>query len=121
MFVPLTLSKEGLAASNKRLTREYRILLNIKDGLLDTCSQPLDSRRKLPVPDAIHQLKFTLNDLPAKELTLIVEREQDALNLQKIAVHSVFGKCHKQKDDHYEVMVTLDGSTPKGSSSDCGR
>lgn len=120
LFGSPTLSKEGWTASNKRLTGEYRIPLNMKDGVLDTRGQPLDSRRKLPVPDAMHQLKSTLNNPPAQELTLIVAREQEALNLQKIAAYRGFGEHHEQKGDHYEVVVTLDGSTPKGSSSSCG-
>jgi len=82
--------------------------------------QPLDSRRRLPVPDAMNQLKSTLNDPPAQELTLIVAREQEALNLQKIATYRGFGERHEQKGDHYEMVVTLDGSTPKGSSLSCG-
>ena len=120
LFGSPTLTKEGWKASNQRLTKEYRIPLTIKDGVLDTRGQPLDSRRNLPVPDAMHQLKSTLNNYADKQLTLIVEREQEALNLQKIAAYRGFGETHSQQGDHYEVIVTLDGSTPKGSSSSCG-
>lgn len=45
---------------------------------------------------------------------------QEALNLQKIAAYRGFGETHAQKDNHYEVIVTLDGSVPKGTSSSCG-
>ena len=120
LFGSPTLSKEDWKKSNKRLTKEYRIPLNLKDGVLDTRGMPLDSRRSLPVPDAMHQLKSTLNNYPEKELKLIVEREQEAVNLGKIAAYRGFGEFHEAKDDHYEVTVTLDGSTPKGSSSSCG-
>lgn len=120
LFGSPTLTKEGWAASNQRLTKEYRIPLKIENGVLDTRGQPLDKRRNLPVPDAMHQLKSTLNTYAEKQLTLIVEREQEALNLQKIAAYRGFGETHARKGDHYEVIVAFDGSTPKGSSSSCG-
>ncbi len=120
LFGSPTLSKDGWKQSNQRLTSEYRIPLNLKDGILDARGQPLDSRRGLPVPDAMHQLKSALNNYTDKQLTLIVERQQEALNLQKIAAYRGFGESHRKKGDHYEVVITLDGSTPKGSSSSCG-
>ncbi len=120
LFGSPALTKAGWKASNKRLTQEYRVPLNIKDGALDTRGQPLDKRRNLPVPDAMHQLKSALNHYAGKQLTVILEREQEALNLQKIAAYRGFGETHSRKGDRYEAIITLDGSPPKGSNSSCG-
>ncbi len=101
------LDKEGWKASNKRLQAEYRIPLNLQNGILDTRGVPLDKRRNLPVPDAMHQLKSTLNDYDVDELTLIVEREQEAENLAKIAEYRGFGYEKEAEDGYYAVKLKL--------------
>ncbi len=101
------LDKEGWQASSKRLQAEYRVPLNIKNGVLDTRGVPMDKRRNLPVPDAMHQLKSTLNDYSAEELTMIVEREQEAVNLGKIAEYRGFGYESEAEEDRYRVKLTL--------------
>lgn len=113
LFGSPMLSKEGWKKSSARLMGEYQIPLKMIGGILDTRGQPLDSRRQLPVPDAMHQLKSTLNHYAEKRLTLIVAREQEALNLQKIAAYRGFSESHVKKDDCYEVVITLDDSMSK--------
>ncbi len=101
------LNKEGWKTSSKRLQAEYRVQLNLQNGILDTRGVPLDKRRDLPVPDAMHQLKSTLNDYNAEELTMIVEREQEAINLGKIAEYRDFGYEREQGEDSYKVKLKL--------------
>jgi len=101
------LNKEGWQASSKRLQAEYRVPLNLQNGVLDTRGVPLDKRRNLPVPDAMHQLKSTLNGYSADTLTMIVEREQEAINLGKIADYRGFAHESKQTEDSYTVKLTL--------------
>ncbi len=120
LFGSADLDKEGWKASSKRLMEEYRVPLDLKEGVLDTRGMPMDSRRDLPIPDAMHQLKSTLNDYSDNELTMIVEREQEALNLEKIAEYRGYSSEKVVKDDHYEVTLHMDGSSFKGSNSSCG-
>ncbi len=101
------LDKEGWQASSKRLQAEYRVPLNLENGVLDTRGVPMDKRRNLPVPDAMHQLKSTLSDYAGEELTMIVEREQEAVNLGKIAEYRGFGYESEAEEDRYTVKLTL--------------
>ena len=107
LFGAPNLDKAGWKASSKRLQTEYRIPLNLQDGVLDTRGVPMDKRRNLPVPDAMHQLKSTLNDYNAETLTMIVEREQEAVNLGKIAEYRGFGHEHEAGEDGHIVKLTL--------------
>lgn len=121
LFGPADLSKEGWKASSKRLMEEYRVPLDLKDGVLDTRGMPMDPRRDLPIPDAMHQLKSTLNDYDEEELTMIVEREQEAKNLERIADYRGYGSEWSEKEGHFEVKLRFDGSSPtKGTNSSCG-
>lgn len=101
------LDAAGWKASNKRLQAEYRVPLNLQNDVLDTRGAPLDKRRNLPVPDAMHQLKSALNDYSGDELTMIVEREQEAINLGKIAVYRGFGYASEAGADSYTVKLKL--------------
>lgn len=101
------LDKAGWKASSSRLQAEYRVPLNLQNGVLDTRGMPLDKRRNLPVPDAMHQLKSTLNGYSADTLTVIVEREQEAINLGKIADYRGFAHESEQAEDSYTVKLTL--------------
>jgi len=107
LFGKEDLSKEGWKASSKRLMSEYQIPLNLSNGVLDTRGKPLDSRRNLPVPDAMHQLKSTLNHYTGDTLKLIVESEQEVENLEKIAKFRDFGFRQEKKQNHYDVTLTL--------------
>ena len=101
------LDKAGWQASSKRLQAEYRVPLNLQNGVLDTRGVPLDKRRNLPVPDAMHQLKSTLNGYAGEELTIIVEREQEAINLGKIANYRGIGYESKESENGYRVKLKL--------------
>lgn len=107
LFGRADLDKEGWKESSKRLMAEYQIPLNLKDGVLDTRGQVLDPRRNLPVPDAMHQLKSTLNHYTGDTLKMIVENEQEVLNLEKIALKRKYGFEQKKRDDYFEVKLNL--------------
>lgn len=107
LFGPADLSKADWKASSQRLMGEYQVPKNIKDGVLDTRGMPLDPRRSLPIPDAMHQVKSTLNGFKGKALTVIVEREQEAKNLEEIAKYRNLGFSSSQQNDHIEVVLGL--------------
>lgn len=120
LFGAADLDKEGWKASSKRLMAEYRVPLNYKEGILDTRGMPHDPRRNLPIPDAMHQVKSTLNGYGRKTLTVLLEREQEALNLEKIAAYRGYGFTQGAKEDHFEVTLHLDGANAKGTNASCG-
>ena len=120
LFGRADLDRDGWKASSRRLMEEYRVPFNFKGGLLDTRGMPLDSRRKLPIPDAMHQVKSTLNGYGGKTLRVIVEREQEAANLEKIASYRGYGFEREAKAGHFEVTLRFDGSAAKGSNASCG-
>ncbi len=120
LFGRADLDKAGWKASSQRLMSEYRVPLNLKDGVLDTRGKPLDPRRGLPIPDAMHQLKSTLNGYKGDTLVMIVEREQEVRNLEKIAGYRGYGFSYEKKDDAYEVTLGLDGKNGRGSRGSCG-
>lgn len=120
LFGSPDLSKDDWKRSNQRLQAEYRVPLHIENGVLDTRGMPMDSRRGLPVPDAMHQLKSTLNSYNGKTLTLIVAQEQEVVNMEKIAAYRGFSIQREAKPDHHAVTLFLDGSNANGSNSSCG-
>lgn len=120
LFGRADLDKAGWKASSKRLMEEYRVPLNYQDGVLDTRGKPLDPRRNLPIPDVMHQVKSTLNGYTRKSLTVIVEKEQEAINLEKISDYRGYRFEKDSKEDHIEVTLLLDGSRAKGTNTSCG-
>ena len=120
LFGRADLDKAGWKASSQRLMGEYRVPLNLKDGVLDTRGKPLDPRRGLPIPDAMHQLKSTLNGYKGDTLVLIVEREQEVKNLEKIAGYRGYGFSYEKKEDTYEVTLGLDRKNDRGTAGSCG-
>lgn len=120
LFGSADLDKAGWKASSKRLMGEYQVPLNIKDGVLDTRGMPMDPRRNLPIPDAMHQLKATLNNYANKTLKMIVATEQEALNLETIAAYRGYGFEKEAKDAYFEVTLNFDGCSTKGSHASCG-
>ena len=107
LFGAIDLDKADWEASSKRLQAEYRVPLNIQNGILDTRGMPFDKHRILPVPDAMHQLKSTLADYNGDELTIIVEREQEVLNLEKIAQYRGFSYSSERNENAYKVKLKL--------------
>lgn len=120
LFGSPDLDKAGWKASSKRLMGEYQVPLNLKEGVLDTRGMPLDSRRNLPIPDAMHQLKSTLNGYSGKTLKMIVATQQEATNLEKIAAYRGYGFAQEAVEEHLEVTLQFDGRCAKGSSGSCG-
>jgi ferredoxin-thioredoxin reductase catalytic subunit len=108
LFGRADLDKDGWKESSRRLMSEYQVPLNLKDGVLDTRGKPLDHRRNLPVPDAMHQLKATLNSYKEDSLKIIVATKQEVLNLEKIATFRGYGCISTQNEEYHEV--TLDFS-----------
>lgn len=107
LFGPADLSKADWKASSQRLMDEYQVPKKITDGVLDTRGMPLDPRRSLPIPDAMHQVKSTLNGFKGKTLTVIVEREQEANNLEEIAKYRDLGFSSSKQNDSIEVVLEL--------------
>jgi ferredoxin-thioredoxin reductase catalytic subunit len=120
LFGSADLDKAGWKASSERLMGEYKVPLNLKDGVLDTRGMPLDTRRNLPIPDAMHQLKSTLNGYKSNTLTMIVALEQEAINLEKIASYRGYGFTKEAKEDYYAVTLQFDAGCSKGSNASCG-
>jgi ferredoxin-thioredoxin reductase catalytic subunit len=120
LFGSADLDKAGWKASSKRLMGEYQVPLKLKEGVLDTRGMPLDPRRSLPIPDAMHQLKSTLNSYSGNTLKMIVASSQEALNLEKIASYRGYGFAQEAKEEHFEVTLQFDGSSVKGSTASCG-
>lgn len=115
------LDKAGWKASSQRLMGEYRVPLNMKEGVLDTRGMPLDPRRGLPIPDAMHQMKATLNGYGGKTLCMIVEREQEAKNLETIAAFRGYGFSKAETGDGITVTLDLEGGNAQGTSGSCGQ
>ena len=107
LFGPADLPKERWKASSKRLMDEYQVPKNLKNDVLDTRNMPLDPRRSLPVPDMMHQVKAVLNGYKGDTLKVIMEREQEALNLEKIARYRGYGYSWKRVEEHYEGLLIL--------------
>jgi len=114
------LDKAGWKASSKRLMDEYRVPLKRDGDVLDTRGMPLDPRRGLPIPDAMHQLKPTLNGYKGDRLTLIVEREQEAKNLERIADYRGYGHETHVLEDRIEVTLYLTGDRRSENNESCG-
>ena len=116
LFGSADLNKAGWKASSKRLMGEYQVALNLKDGVLDTREMPLDSRRNLPIPDAMHQLKSTLNSYSRDTLKMIVAHEYEVTNLEKIASFRGYGFTKDAKEDYYEVTLEFNARSLSDSN-----
>lgn len=120
LFGSADLDKAGWKASSKRLMGEYQVPLNLKNGVLDTRGMPLDSRRNLPIPDAMHQLKSTLNSYNDNRLKMIVAHEYEVNNLEKIASFRGYGFTKNAKEDYHEVTLQFNTGCTKASNASCG-
>ena len=107
LFGPADLSKEEWKASSQRLMDEYQVPKNLKDGVLDTRGMPLDPRRGMMIPDMMHQVKSTLNGYKGKQLIVIVESEQEALNLEQIAKYREIGFTKEAGENSIEITLNL--------------
>jgi ferredoxin-thioredoxin reductase catalytic subunit len=105
LFGPADLSKADWKASSKRLMDEYQVPKNLKDGVLDTRGMPLDTRRLLPIPDMMHQVKSTLNGYKGDTLSVIVEQEQEVKNLEKIAQYRGLKLSSVNKNGSFEAVL----------------
>ena len=120
LFGRADLDKAGWKASSKRLMQEYRVPLKLDGNVLDTRGMPLDPHRGLPVPDAMHQLKSVLNGYTGDTLTLIVERDQEARNLETIAAYRGYGYTREDRNGAIAVTLELAACTAQGTSGSCG-
>jgi len=108
LFGKKGLSEADWKASGKRLMKEYRVPLNLKDNVLDTRGMPIDKRRNMPIPDASHQLKSTLLKYKKDNIKMIVATEQETFNLKKIAKYKSYDfSSEKISDGHYCVRLGL--------------
>ncbi len=107
LFGAADLSKEDWKKSNQRVIDEYRIPLQLENGVLDTRGQPLDPRRELPVPDTLHQLKSTLSSYQGEKLTLLVATKQEVDNLAQVAQYRHFNFHDQTENGHFKVDLWL--------------
>jgi len=106
LFGKKGLSNEDWKISGKRLMKEYRVPLNLKNGILDTRGMPIDKRRGMPIPDASHQLKSALLKHSGNELKIIVATKQESFNLEKIAKYKSYTfKSEKYENDAFIVYL----------------
>ncbi len=101
------MSKQEWKESNDRLMAEYRVELNLKDGVLDTRGKPLDKYRGLPIPDATHQLKSALLGYRGDQIEVIVATEQEAKNLEKVSVVKNYRYSKQKQGDAWHVTLGL--------------
>ncbi len=67
------------------LMAEYRdVPLRWVDGVLDTRGMPGDELRRLPIPDAVHQVKRALNG-KGVPLSVVVATRVEAVHLERLA------------------------------------
>lgn len=91
--------------AEETLMAEYRdVPLTWRDGVLDTRGKPIDPLRKLPIPDAIHQVKRALNGRGVP-LIALVESRAEAEHLERLA--EVRGLAATVTDDGEGFRVTL--------------
>ncbi len=81
--------------------------LKLQDGVLDTRGMPKDKHRGLPVPDAMHQLKSALIHYEGKEISVIVEREQEVQNMEKIAKYRGYKFSSEKRDGFYQMDLKV--------------
>ncbi len=105
LFGSPDLDKAGWKASSARLMKEYKVPLNLQNGVLDTRGMPKDPRRDLPIPDTMHQLKSTLNSYKKDTLQLIVASQQEVKNLEKIAQYRGYTFSQTAQDDAHRVTL----------------
>lgn len=105
LFGKKGLGEKQWKASGKRLMKEYRVPLNIKNNTLDTRGMPKDKRRGMPIPDASHQLKSALLKIKEKEIDIVVATEQETYNLEKIAKFKKYEYQSQKYDDAFKVTL----------------
>ncbi|GAV22746.1 ferredoxin-thioredoxin reductase catalytic domain-containing protein [Carboxydothermus pertinax] len=102
------LSSEDFKKAEAHLMEEYQgVPLNLVNGILDTRKVPVEKKRGLKVPDSLHQVKRALNAIGNKELKVLVEKEQEAENLQKFAKIKNLDYQKEQTQDGYLVTLKI--------------
>ncbi len=97
------------AADYKRaeaaLMAEYRdVPLTWVDDVLDTRGQHIEPLRKLPVPDAVHQVKRALNG-QGTPLEVLVATELEAAHLTRLAEMRKLVAITSKRDDAFAVRI----------------
>ena len=105
------MSPQEWKESNARLMAEYRVDLNLQGSTLATRGKPRDKHRGLPIPDATHQLKSARLHYKGKTLTVLVETEQEARNIEKVSAVKGYGYAREPGQDdqgaHWRVTLTF--------------
>jgi ferredoxin-thioredoxin reductase catalytic subunit len=106
------LTDEDFKEAEARLMREYRVELTHRDGMVYTADIPTDPARGLKVPDAYHLAKrnILLHGLPSE---VYVERDFEALNIQRWARFREMSASMEKHEEGYRVKITKQ----KGESS----
>lgn len=100
------LTEDGFKKAEQHLMQEYRVLLNFRDGLLDTRGMVRDNLRDLPIPDSLHQVKRALG--MGRPLKVIVATEAEAGNLEKFAQFRKHSCQREDGDGSFAVIFTED-------------
>lgn len=107
LFGRADLTEEDWRKQDQRIMKEYRIPLKIQGQTVDTRGVPRDKHRGMDVPDPVHQLKQSLQQISGT-FQMIVEREQSARNIQGYCrLKGIQADC-EAKDGYYEVTVQRD-------------
>lgn len=100
------LTEDGFKKAEQHLMQEYRVPLNLKDGVLDTRGMVMDTLRNLPIPDSLHQVKRVLG--MGRPLKIIMETEAEASNLEKFAQFRKQTCRREDGDGSFSVIFTKD-------------
>jgi len=100
------LTEGDFKKAEQHLMKEYRVPLNIKDGILDTRGMVMDTLRDLPIPDSLHQVKRALGMV--RPLKVIVATEAEASNLEKFAQFRTKPCRNEKAQGSFTVTFTED-------------
>jgi ferredoxin-thioredoxin reductase catalytic subunit len=108
LFGRKDLDSKGYKEAEARLLEEYQGLLNIKDGVLDTRSAPIDPLRGLPIPDPLHQVKRAVKMLGILPLKVIVSNEEFARHIEIFArKNGLKYRTENIDKEHIEISISL--------------
>ncbi len=107
LFGRADLAEEDWRKQDQRIMKEYRIPLKTEGKTVDTRGVPQDKYRGMDVPDPVHQLKLSLQQVSGT-FHMIVEREQSARNIRDYCRLKGIQAGYEAKDGYYEVTVQRD-------------
>lgn len=88
----------------KRIMKEYRIPLKIENRIVDTRGVDVDKTRGMDVPDPVHQLKQSLNQL-GTDFKMIVSREKSAQNIVSYCKMKKIEASYQERENYFIVNI----------------